>query len=256
MTKTIEPREVTDVVRELVEGVQRVLRDQLVGAYVTGSLSTGEFDDASDIDIVIVTEGELGDDEFDALEQLHVDIGKKDSRWATQLEVSYFPREDLRRYDPGRSLHPRLDRGKGERLKMMHHDSDWVAQRHMLRERGITITGPELKSLIDPVSPDELREAMRPLLLDWIRPLLDERVPFAGRGHQAHVVLTVCRILYTMEHGAVVSKREAATWAQENMHDRWQPLIERAWRGRSSPSGPMEDAGETIAFIRQIVELM
>jgi hypothetical protein len=256
MTPTIEAQEVTAVVRELVEGAQRVLGDAFVGAYVTGSLTTGEFDEASDIDVVIVTEGELDDAQFDALELMHVEISKKETRWATQLEVSYFPRADLRRYDPGRSLHPRLDRGKGERLKMMHHDSDWVAQRHMLREKGITLIGPDPKKLIDPISPDELREAMRPLLLDWIRPLLDERVPFAGRGHQAYIVLTVCRILYTMEHGEVVSKREAAKWAQENMHDRWQPLIERAWSGRQRPSGPMEDANETIAFIRQIVELM
>jgi predicted nucleotidyltransferase len=256
MTTQIEAKEVTAVVRELVEGAQRVLGDQLVGAYVTGSLTTGEFDEASDIDVVIVTTEELDDARFDALELMHEEISRKGSRWANQLEVSYFPRADLRRYDPGRSLHPRLDRGKGERLKMMHHDSDWVAQRHMLREKGLTLIGPDPKKLIDPVSPDELREAMRPLLLDWMRPLLDERVPFAGRGHQAYIVLTVCRILYTMEHGEVVSKREAAKWAQENMHDRWQPLIERAWRGRQSPSGPMEDANETIAFIRQIVELM
>lgn len=256
MTQEIDAQEVTAIVRELVEGVQRILGDQLVGAYVTGSLTTGEFDAASDIDVVVVTEGELDDEAFDALEQLHVDLGRKDSPWATQLEVSYIPRADLRRYEPGRTLHPRLDRGKGERLKMMHHDSDWVAQRHMLRERGMTLMGPELRELIDPVSADELREAMRPLLLDWIRPLLDERVPFAGRGHQAYIVLTVCRILYTMEHGKVVSKREAAEWARENMHERWQPLIERAWRGRMQPSGPMEDANETIAFIRQIVELL
>jgi predicted nucleotidyltransferase len=256
MTLQIDAEEVTAVVRELVEGAQRVLRNQLVGAYVTGSLTTGEFDEASDIDVIVVTEGELDDAAFDALELMHEAISRKKSRWATQLEVSYFPRADLRRYDPGRSLHPRLDRGKGERLKMMHHDSDWVAQRHMLREMGHTLIGPDPKQLIDPVSPDELREAMRPLLLDWIRPLLDERVPFAGRGHQAYIVLTVCRILYTLEHGEVVSKRKAVEWAQENMQDRWHPLIERAWEGRSSPSGPMEDATETIAFIRQIVELV
>jgi hypothetical protein len=256
MSLLIDAKEITAVVRELVEGAQRVLGDEFVGAYVTGSLTTGEFDEASDIDLVIVTRGELDDACFDALELLHEELGRGDSRWAAQVEVSYFPQADLRRYDPGRSLHPRLDRGKGERLKMMHHDSDWVAQRHMLREQGIRLLGPDPKKLIDPVSPDELREAMRPLLLDWMRPLLDERVPFAGRGHQAHTVLTICRILYTMEHGEVVSKREAARWAEENMHERWRPLIERAWLGRQSPSGPMEDANETIAFIRHIVELM
>jgi hypothetical protein len=97
---------------------------------------------------------------------------------------------------------------------------------------------------------------MRPLLTDWLRSLLDERVPFAGRGHQSYVVLTMCRILYTMEHGEVVSKRAAAKWAEENIHDRWRSLIERAWEGRQHPGAPMEDASETLTFIRQMVELM
>jgi predicted nucleotidyltransferase len=256
MTQQIDAEEVTEVVRELVEGVQRVLGKHFVGAYVTGSLTTGEFDEASDIDVVIVTEGELPDDKFDELETLHADLGRQESRWATKLEVSYFPRAAIRRYDPMHSLHPRLDRGKGERLKMMHHDSDWVAQRQQLREHGMTLVGPDPKNLIDPVSAADLREAMRPLLTDWLRSLLDERVPFAGRGHQSYVVLTMCRILYTMEHGEVVSKRAAAKWAEENIHDRWRSLIERAWEGRQNPGAPMEDASETLTFIRQMVELM
>jgi hypothetical protein len=136
----------------------------------------------------------------------------------------------------------------------MPHDSDWVAHRHTLRERGITLAGPDIKTLVDPVSSDDLRDAMRPLLTGWIASLLNEPVPFAGRGHQSYIVLTVCRILYTMDYGEIVSKRAAANWAKESLQDRWRPLIERAWAGRQNPSLPLEDTNETLAFIRQIVE--
>src|SRR5688572_32916796 len=80
MTQQIDAEEVTEVVRELVEGVQRVLGRHFVGAYVTGSLTTGEFDEASDIDVVIVTEGELPDDKFDALETMHDDLARQDRK--------------------------------------------------------------------------------------------------------------------------------------------------------------------------------
>ena len=61
-------------------------------------------------------------------------IQKTDSPWAIQLEVSYIPQSALRHYDPANNKHPHLDRGPREELQIMQHDSDWVVQRHILRE--------------------------------------------------------------------------------------------------------------------------
>ena len=47
---------------------------------------------------------------------------------------------------------------------MMRHDSDWVVQRHTLRERGITLAGPAPQTLIDPITPNDLRRAMLAIL--------------------------------------------------------------------------------------------
>ena len=48
------------------------------------------------------------------------------------------------------------------------------------------------------------------------------------RGYRAYTVLTICRMLYTLEFGTIVSKPTAARWAREALGPRWAPLIDRA----------------------------
>jgi hypothetical protein len=63
----------------------------------------------------------------------------------------------------------------------------------------------------------------------------------------------MCRILYTLRHGAIVSKPAAARWAQEQLGERRAGLIERALRHRSSGSEdgePLDRLNETLDFIR------
>src|SRR2546423_4926058 len=104
----------------------------------------------------------------------------------------------------------------------MRHDSDWIVQRYTLRERGITLAGPAPQSLIDPVSPDDLRRAMLDILHGWWALMLDDPAPLRRRGYQSYTVLSLCRLLYTLEYGAVVSKPVAARWAQETLDARWR----------------------------------
>jgi predicted nucleotidyltransferase len=42
------------VLRELVAWVQRILRDDFIGAYLQGSFAIGDFDIYSDVDFLIV----------------------------------------------------------------------------------------------------------------------------------------------------------------------------------------------------------
>lgn len=253
--RTVHPTPYADVnalLVELLRGVRAVLGQCLVGMYLEGSLASGDFDADSDIDFVVVTEEEVTDDLFRALRALHERIAILDTPWAIQLEGSYIPRDALRRHGPVPLTHPNIERGRGERLKLARHDEDWIIHRYNLRERGITLVGPAPQTLIDPISPDDLRRAALAVLRDWWALMLDDPTPLANRGYQSYAVLSLCRILYTLAYGAVASKREAACWAREALDPRWHPLIDRAWEGRSTPcaDAPPDDVRETRAFIR------
>jgi Aminoglycoside adenylyltransferase, C-terminal domain len=59
-------------------------------------------------------------------------------------------------------------------------------------------------------------------------------------------VLTMCRMRYTLQYGAVVSKPIAARWAQTALDAWWTPLIQAAlaWSSDIVP-----DLSETLRFI-------
>jgi predicted nucleotidyltransferase len=243
--------DVNEILNILFTPVKEVLQDQLIGMYLFGSLANGDFDQASDIDILFVTEHTISEEVFKALFETHERIARIDSPWAVQLEVSYIPRDALRLFDPFKNKHPHIDRGPGEKLHIMEHHADWIVQRYILRERGITITGPDPKTLIDSVSPEDLRRAALLILQSWIRHFLDDPGQLKPRGYQSYTVLTLCRILYTYEHGDVVSKPAAAAWAKQSLGEEWVGLIERAWTGRQTPNlkARPEDINGTLEFI-------
>lgn len=246
--------EVNAVLQQFVERVSAILGDQLVGFYLFGSLVRGGFDEMSDIDVVVVTEGEISKKSFTALSKMHDGIIAAGTYWATNLEVSYIPEIALRRYDFNNATHPRLERGKDETLYYMHHHSDWVVERHELLQNGLALIGPPPETLIDPVSPDDLRQAMLGLIHSWIVTLPDNMPD--SRGGQSYVVLTLCRLLYTLEQGGTASKPDAVTWAFEALDTSWHPLINNAWEGRQRPGEePLpEDMEQTIAFINYTIE--
>jgi hypothetical protein len=253
------PTSYTDVnalLRVLLSSARAILGNHFVGMYLFGSLAGGDFDRDSDVDVVVVTDEDISGDLFSALRAMHARVGAIDSPWATQLEVSYIPRDALRRFDPDCALHPHIDRGAGEELRMMRHDADWVIQRHVVREKGVAVMGPSPRTLIDPVTPDDLRRAVLEILREWYAPMLDDAAALQSRGYQSYTVLTMCRMLYTLQHGTVVSKPFAARWARETLGGRWSALIERALKGRQIPQSKAhsDDVSATKDFIRYTLE--
>lgn len=248
---------VNEILHVLRSNVKEVLGHQFIGMYLYGSLANGEFDEYSDIDVLIITEREISESTFSALEEVHKRINKIDSPWANQIEASYIPQTAMRRFDPTNKFHPHMDRGDNEVLHWMSHESDWIVQRHILRERGIVIEGPGLQSLIDPVSSDELRRAVAGVLPLWINPILEDSSRIIKRGYQSYCVLTLCRMFYTLRHGEIVSKPAAANWALENLNPKWRLLIERALNGRQTPSleAGSEDITGTLSMMRHVLGL-
>jgi predicted nucleotidyltransferase len=248
--------DVNEILNLLLAKVPEILGNQFLGMYLFGSLANGDFDRYSDIDVLVVTNNDVSAGVFSALQSMHTMIAALDHWYSNQLEVSYIPKEALRRYDPSYNQHPHLDRGIDERLHRMQHDSDWVVQRYILHQRGVILAGPEPKTLIDDISADDLRKAMYPVLFGWYAHFLNKSNPFGSRGYQSYTVLSLCRILYTLQEGKVVSKVVAADWAKETLDPRWIPLIERALIGRQDPdSDPQpEDIHETLELIRYTLD--
>lgn len=247
---------INEILDRLLTRVQEILGYQFIGMYLHGSLANGGFDEHSDIDVIVVTDTDLREEMFLALREMHAELTKIDSSWAIQLEVSYIPQDALRHFDPANKVHPHIDRGSDEILHRMAHESDWVIQRHTLRERGITIAGPSPKTLIDPVSPDNLRQAILGVLPLWLTPILNNPSVINKRGYQSFFVLSLCRMLYTLKYGTIISKLAAARWGKGNLDPNWASLIERAVLGRQDPTldAQPEDIIGTLDMMRYVLQ--
>jgi hypothetical protein len=247
--------DVNDLVGRLFTNVNDILQDQLVGMYIHGSLANGGFDNASDIDVIAVTKDDISEETFAQLSSMHAEISRLDSPWAIQLEAAYIPQRAFVRFDNS-ILYPHLDRGSDEVLHKIAPESDWPILCHILRERGITITGPDPKILIAPVSPNDLRLAVAEGMPIWVSPIIANPSEINKRGYQSFFVLSMCRMLYTLKYGEILPKPAAAKWGKENLEKRWHPLIARALAGRQNPNidADVNDINETIEMMKYTLQ--
>jgi predicted nucleotidyltransferase len=243
--------EVNAFLDQFLSQTHAVLKQNFIGMYLYGSLALGDFDpESSDIDILVVTASKLPTETVEALEALHERVQKSQSPWATRLEVSYQPVAALRRYDPTNNRYPHISTVSP--FSILEHGRDWIINRHIVREKGVVIAGPSPKTLIDPISSDDLKATVRILLCnswikhvsgsDWMRP----------RKYQAFTTLTMCRSLYVLKYGTTISKPEAAAWALETLEVQWRPLIKQALSWRYDPQP--DDMTETLRFLRYTIE--
>jgi hypothetical protein len=225
------PEAVRPLLGRLLACARETLAERFVGFYVHGSLATGDFDPRrSDIDFLVAVSDELPEETATTLGSRHAEIAASDLPWATNHEGSYIPLTTLRRHDPDHCRHYAVRIGGS--FGRDRHGSEWVIQRHVIREHGVALAGPAPQTLIAPITEDDLKAAVRNLLWEWWMPQLADSRRLSDSEYQAYAVLTMCRALYTLEHGTIVAKPVAADWALRTLPSEWRPLVlsARAWQ--------------------------
>jgi hypothetical protein len=249
--------DVNAILRDLLSRVCDALGDCSCGMYLFGSLVVGDFDPRrSDVDVLVVIDDVLPNDRFAALQAVHRDLAAGDSPWANEVEAYYLTRAALQRENPSFGEHLKVNRGTGGVLEPLHRDSGWLIQGHLVREFGVALAGPDPRTLVDPVRPGDLRRTVAASSPEWLESLLAEPDQLRRWGFHTYLVLTLCRMLYTLAHDAVASKQVAGRWAQKVLGERWSALIGNAlaWRkdipGAPGPETSDGDVDATLELIR------
>ena len=244
--------DVNATLAKLLSGLQSTLGEQFVGLYLYGSLATGDFDPLrSDVDFLVVTRSKLPAKMLFALDDMHARITASGLPFSRRLEGVYIPLALLPRYERSNAVHPCLCCG-GAFYPEARQDSDWIIQRHVLREQGVIVAGPPIHPFIDPVQPNDLRSAVRGFVQDWWAPMLANSARLRDREYQAYAVLTFCRVLYTLHTGEIASKPVSARWAAQTLGPDWSGLIVRALEW---PVEPQPDAfDQTVALLRYVIK--
>jgi hypothetical protein len=83
----------------------------------------------------------------------------------------------------------------------------------------------------------------------WWEPMLANSTPLKQPGYQSYAVLTICRGLYTLEHGKLAPKAVAAYWARKRLPAHLQGVVDNALGGAS-----LDNALATQALIRHALD--
>jgi hypothetical protein len=222
--------DLNELLEEFVTRVASILEENFFGAYLTGSFALGAGDIHSDCDFLVVTLDGVTREQEHSLRELHDEIPTRPGHWPHDLEGSYAPKPDLEALATLGKPWLYVDRGHREMQWANHCNSEDV--RWTLRERGVTLTGPDPHGFVRPVPPDMLRSKMRQLIDNFL-PELFSWTSFDLAWTQRYAVTNICRMLYTLDTGEVASKRAGLEWAKRNLPSEWRDLLQQVLDDRA-----------------------
>jgi len=233
--------------------LKKIFSTQIVGFYLTGSLTYGGFDkSSSDLDFIVVLKKPLSDDQREKIKAIHAEVEKLYPEWKKRIEVPYLLQNLLGDTRPPKIPQPCFNAGELWEPDPTY-DDNWLVDMYALREYGIALLGPEPKSLVPPIKMEDVRKvSSKDLHTKW-KKKLDSPEPFGDGKHwstdlmQAYSVLTMCRKLYRAKNDGSDSKRISSKWAKENYPER-KNLIEKAEDWHTGLTMDVRD--EVLDFIR------
>ncbi len=241
---------VSRILAQLTDGLRSVLREELVGVYLYGSLISGDFDpDISDIDLVVVMTTALDSIKFNALHRLHQSVVERHPDWYDRLELAYISGAGLRAFRHQTSTIGIIS--PGEPFHLIQAGHDWLISWYALRKDGLALVGPPIQSLIDDIPTHVYLQAVS----EHICRYRDSVKKPHNKSALSYIVLTVARGAYTLSHRRATSKIKAAVWAKQ-LYPQWAALVESALRWRANPHCDLRTAEQIRPEVADFVNDM
>ena len=211
------------------ERSKEILRENLVGIYLHGSLAMGCFNpQKSDIDLIIAVDHPLPDDAKRAFMDMTVAFNATGP--AKGIEMSIVLKEVCKPfvYPTPYELHfsaGHLDRYKDdpdEYIRRMNGtDKDLAAHFTIIRKRGKCLYGAPIEAVFAEVPGGDYMDSI------WydVEGAADEITEYS-----MYLTLNLARVLAYKEDGLVLSKKEGGEWALERLPSEYHPLIADAMR--------------------------
>jgi len=202
----------------------------LVGTYLYGSISLGGFDkEKSDIDFVTVLKRGLTQEESNNLKAIHKELNL--NSLGKRMDGIYIPMNEVGKTNEALSPYLYCTNGK---IKRGYWDINAVTW-WMIKQYGIKIYGKEISELNFQSNWIKVVENMEyNINVYWINKAKN-RLVFMFDDMIEFCVLTISRILSTLEFEKILTKMDGASKAKEILPERWHLLLEEALRMRINP---------------------
>jgi hypothetical protein len=247
------PGDISEILAIFCANLRNVFGDQLIGVYLTGSLTYDGFDrGSSDIDLLVVLRSAFSTEQREQVKNIHARIVENHPLWTKRIECSYITEDMLQCEEPPVMSRPYVNGGQ-----MWDPDppygNEWLLNLYVLYECGLALFGPTPKLLIGhPIHLAAVREASKKDLHQEWKQLLKDSSALKDSHFQAYAILTLCRILYRAKNDNIASKRIASAWVKKLYGKPWSDLIEKAedWQYGQE----MDSIHETLRFIQFVLQ--
>jgi len=218
-------QDVNEILKFFTCGATLILKENLAGIYLTGSLSYGAFHyDRSDIDLIVILKKPNSPTELERIKSFHKEIETKFNNWAKRLECSYTPIEMLTNILPPKEPRPWYWGGEGILYEEAPYGNEWIINNYLLYNHAISLTGPDFRELTGPVDIEEVQKAcIRDLFTEW-EPKAKSQEWLRDSHNESYFVLNLCRILCTVMSKSAGSKDAATSWVKSK-YGEWADLI-------------------------------
>ncbi|OCL26604.1 hypothetical protein U472_11510 [Orenia metallireducens] len=241
---------VNKLLDKFVSNVNNILKQQLVSIYILGSLAVGDFNlNSSDIDFLVITETNLKKEIITYLRNMHYELVSNNPIWGDRLEGSYISKDKLKEFQPPENPRPYIHKGQ---LKLLRYGNEWIIEKYVLKKHGMILKGEDLRSEIKYIKQNDLKRVTLKILYNWWKPMINNKSKLYDDEYQAYAVLSMCRVIYTLHHGTVVSKPKAARWVKKELSEKWDSLINDAlmW----SKDMKFNRIDEIVKFIKYTIQ--
>jgi streptomycin 3"-adenylyltransferase len=215
------------VLNSIKEAYQDILKDNLVGIYVHGSIAFNCFNwDKSDIDFIVVVKEKLTVAE--KLQVMKVTAALNESAPLKGLEMSIVLEEVCSnfQYPTPFELHfsnMHIEWYKNDPKdyceKMNGTDADLAAHFTIIKKVGIAIYGQPIEGVFAAVPKEYYIDSIKADIEDAKSAIMDNPM---------YMVLTLCRVAAYTGYELVLSKEEGGKWALNSLENKYHPIVERA----------------------------
>jgi streptomycin 3"-adenylyltransferase len=210
------------ILQQIKEAYIGILKDNLVGIYVHGSIAFDCFNwEKSDIDFIVVVNDEIPVDIKNALVRETLTINKNAPQKG--LEASFVLRKHCTNfqyptpYDLHFSnTHSKTDGG---------FDKDLAAHFTVIKNAGIVLYGEPVNDVFGEIPCNFYFDSIK----SDIKNAKDEI-----ENNQEYFVLNLCRVLAYMQENLILSKKQGGIWGIKNLDSKFKAAIQSALNMYSS----------------------
>jgi predicted nucleotidyltransferase len=217
------PAQVSALLKEVTSALTAILGQNLVGIYLYGSLTQRAFNpERSDVDLIVVTERDMSEAQFRRV-SAWLERAAESNEWMTRLQMLFLIKREVLTMNSKACLY------QFGKLRRSGSDGNPIIWMNVLQS-GVVLYGPRPEVFVPAITPEILFQALE-REVSYLREEISEKPQSEWRdvsSYRAYAVLTLCRILYSLRYGTVVSKRVAAKWALKNLPEEWSEIITQA----------------------------